>query len=499
MSDKYPGGFITMSPTAPTGGLTGAAPGVWTAEQAMQNIKAGTWPVAPGAAMNMGLLLTTTIPSVAYYTGDFSQVNGKISSAFDSSGNFYQTFYVNGVAYGCCCTTINTYFQIYLKFDKNLNYQSILSFTTALAPQSIYSPKGLVIDSSNNLYIVVESTYPTILKYSSAGSLTWGRYIYPTSSTYVNNSQIIVNVDSSSNVFLTTARWSSPTYICCIPYYDTRTFITKYNSSGTRQWTRAITNCGTSNDSVVDAAGNIWVLASNNFSNADSYYLTGDPVLVKINTSGAFVSANYPTPPGAGESLAADSSSNIYVLYTNGNAATLAKFNSSNAIQWARRLSSPTFNGGTGVCRVDSSGNVYIAYGSSNTVTYVAKYNSSGTIQWQRSLSVASAYFDGFNVGTDGFIYISLGRTAGVSGSNFTGGSGPPIAVKLPADGGQTGAYTLNGVTATWASTAFTEASYSLTDNSVTKTVSLVTVAGEAAVTPTNYTSSITYTQRLIL
>jgi hypothetical protein len=43
MSLRYPGGLITKSPTAPT---TSAAPGIWTLEQALQYIKAGTWPLS---------------------------------------------------------------------------------------------------------------------------------------------------------------------------------------------------------------------------------------------------------------------------------------------------------------------------------------------------------------------------------------------------------------------------------------------------------------------
>jgi len=41
MSSRYPGGLITKTPVVPT---TAAAPGVWTMEQALQYIKAGTWP-----------------------------------------------------------------------------------------------------------------------------------------------------------------------------------------------------------------------------------------------------------------------------------------------------------------------------------------------------------------------------------------------------------------------------------------------------------------------
>jgi hypothetical protein len=44
MSQKYPGGFITKSPVAPT---SSAASGMWTLDQAMQLQKQGLWPSPP--------------------------------------------------------------------------------------------------------------------------------------------------------------------------------------------------------------------------------------------------------------------------------------------------------------------------------------------------------------------------------------------------------------------------------------------------------------------
>lgn len=46
MSQKYIGGFITKSPTAPT---TAAAKGIWTLDQAANYRKQGIWPATPGA------------------------------------------------------------------------------------------------------------------------------------------------------------------------------------------------------------------------------------------------------------------------------------------------------------------------------------------------------------------------------------------------------------------------------------------------------------------
>ena len=44
MSQKYPGGFITKSPTAPT---TSAAKGIWTLDQVTNYVKQGIWPSPP--------------------------------------------------------------------------------------------------------------------------------------------------------------------------------------------------------------------------------------------------------------------------------------------------------------------------------------------------------------------------------------------------------------------------------------------------------------------
>jgi hypothetical protein len=44
MSQKYPGGFITKSPVAPT---SSAASGMWTLDQSMQLQKQGLWPSPP--------------------------------------------------------------------------------------------------------------------------------------------------------------------------------------------------------------------------------------------------------------------------------------------------------------------------------------------------------------------------------------------------------------------------------------------------------------------
>ena len=81
MSQKYPGGFITKSPVAPT---SSAASGMWTIDQAMQLKKAGTWPPtlpAIGSALGGGFFAGQIDQSGTIY----NLVVGPVSSAENSS------------------------------------------------------------------------------------------------------------------------------------------------------------------------------------------------------------------------------------------------------------------------------------------------------------------------------------------------------------------------------------------------------------------------------
>jgi hypothetical protein len=73
MSTKYPGGFITKSPVAPT---STAASGIWTLDQQQQAQKAGTWPSPP--------LFIEDLFSTYLYTGNGSTQT--ITNGIDLSG-----------------------------------------------------------------------------------------------------------------------------------------------------------------------------------------------------------------------------------------------------------------------------------------------------------------------------------------------------------------------------------------------------------------------------
>lgn len=90
MSQKYPGGFITKSPVAPT---SSAAKGVWTLDQAMQLKKQGLWPSPPliiGQAFGGGFFagqISTAGNSVA----DYNLIVGPVASAQNNSKQWKNT------------------------------------------------------------------------------------------------------------------------------------------------------------------------------------------------------------------------------------------------------------------------------------------------------------------------------------------------------------------------------------------------------------------------
>jgi len=79
MSQKYPGGFITKSPVAPT---ASAASGMWTLDQAMQLQKQGTWGTLPaiGSAFGGGFF-AGQISTAGNGIADYNLVVGPVASA----------------------------------------------------------------------------------------------------------------------------------------------------------------------------------------------------------------------------------------------------------------------------------------------------------------------------------------------------------------------------------------------------------------------------------
>ena len=135
---------------------------------------------------------------------------------------------------------------------------------------------------------------------------------------------------------------------------NTDLFVVKYNSSGTKQWTKQL---GSSSDDyangiVTDSSGSVYI-SGTTYGGLDG------------NTSAG--------------------NADLFVV----------KYNSSGSKQWTKQLGTPSTDTANGVA-TDSSGNVYVAGGTyggldGNTGSgvndlFVVKFNSSGTKQWTKQL-----------------------------------------------------------------------------------------------------------------
>ena len=228
-------------------------------------------------------------------------------------------------------------------------------------------------------------------------------------------------------------------------------FVTKYNSSGVKQYTQQLGVAGqitAANSVATDSSGNVYV-AGNVHGGLDGNTPTGvqDFFVTKYNSSGVKQYTQQLGVAGqitAGNSVVTDSSGNLYVVGTtngglDGNTQTgtqdffVTKYNSSGVKQYTQQLGvAGRITLGNSVA-TDSNGNVYVAgttYGGLDGNTqigtqdfFVTKYNSSGVKQYTQQLGVAGQITLGNSVATDlsGNVYVTGNTHGGLDGNTQTG------------------------------------------------------------------------------
>jgi hypothetical protein len=241
-------------------------------------------------------------------------------------------------------------------------------------------------------------------------------------------------------------------------------FVTKYNSSGVKQFNRqlGVTGKTTNGYSVAtDANGNVYV-AGKTDGGLDGNTLTGtiDFFVTKYNSSGV---KQYTRQLGVagkntyGWSVATDANGNVYVAGVtdgglDGNTLTgtrdlfVTKYDSSGVQQYTRQLGvAGQVTDGRSVA-TDANGNVYVAGYTDggldgNTLNgtrdlFVTKYNSSGVKQYTRQLGVAGQRTLGYSVATDanGNVYVAGDTFGGLDGNTLTG-TGDAFVTKYDSSG----------------------------------------------------------------
>jgi hypothetical protein len=180
----------------------------------------------------------------------------------------------------------------------------------------------------------------------------------------------------------------------------------KYNSSGTKQWTKQLGSSGydTGSGVTVDSSDNIYVTGTTS-GGLDGNTNSGDQdiFLVKYNSSGTkqWTKQLGTSATDIGNGVTVDSSDNIYVTGSTGGGLDgntnsgwrdifLVKYNSSGTKQWTKQLGTSGIDWGYEVT-VDSSNNIYVTgstgggldgnTSSGGNDLILVKYNSSGVKQ----------------------------------------------------------------------------------------------------------------------
>jgi chitodextrinase len=376
--------------------------------------------------------------------------------AVDSSGNIYVAGYTAGALDGETNSGGN---DIYLtKYDASGARQWTRLSGTAGGDESGWA--AVAVYGTDSIYVTGYTSGALdgetsaggsdifLMKYNSSGTKQWTRLL----GTASDDVGWGVAVDGSGNVYVAgTTEGNLDGQTHSGGTYDT--FLTKYNASGTKQWTRLLGN-GTETYAytvAVDGSGNALV-AGHTRGTFDSESNAGmlDVYVAKYNSSGTrqwvrmLGSARFDYCYGVG----ADTSDNVYISgaaygdfdgLANSDGTWMsedvfvAKFNSSGTKQWSRFFGTATNDVASGLA-VDGSGNVYITGNSDGALDgeinagghdlFLVKYNTSGTRQWTRLLGTASGEY-GRSVAVDGSgnAYLTGHTSGNLDGATNNGGN----------------------------------------------------------------------------
>jgi hypothetical protein len=192
-------------------------------------------------------------------------------------------------------------------------------------------------------------------------------------------------------------------------------FLTKYDASGIRLWTRQVGTEGqeTCYGVAIDGAGNAYISGATEGSLGGPSAGNFDAFLAKYDACGTLLRTRQLGTPGndRGFGVAVDSAGRVYVtgdtegdlggLSAGRKDAFLAKFDASGALLWVRQAGSAADDDGFGVA-VDAAGDACVSgstdgsfFGPSagNTDIFLAKFDASGILLWTRQAGAAGVDF----------------------------------------------------------------------------------------------------------
>jgi hypothetical protein len=382
-------------------------------------------------------------------------------------------------------------------------------------------------DSFGNVYVSATTYFAVdsdfiIAKYNSSGDLQWKKKLNVSGS----NAASSLKVSVSNNIYI--CGWTNQSGAG-----GEDLLVMKLDFSGNILWQKTLGSAGTENSYSLELDSNENVIIAG--------YNLDDILIIKYNSSGTlqwqrkFGKVKVGTYDNEyAPDIGVDSSDNIYIVgfsITEGIGifgqteysydGVIAKYNSSGAIQWQKKVESISANLFailygitidsnddlyiTGSCNIDIGGYKYPAY--------IAKLNSSGVVQWQRGLYRASSsqvtyalVSYGYDISIDEYGDLCIVGTTSYSSTGIYD-KYYPLAFKVPSDGSLTGDYgpfqygpvslTYSNGTYTDSATSFTENTSSFTFTNSTLTDSTSSCSYDNILKITDSSESLTITGNL--
>lgn len=204
-------------------------------------------------------------------------------------------------------------------------------------------------------------------------------------------------------------------------------------------------------------------------------FASGNTILWNVNSSSTLI-----------QGAVYNASNDLFAIDTNGTACRMGKINASTGASiWANQLSNTSSSDALGLTA--NTTNVYYMFkqGATSNLVIVKRNISTGNIVWQRTISISGTSLAlNFYLTNLQSIKIDDNDTTLTIGFSTGATSNTWWVMKVPADGSKTGSYTINGTTIVYATSSFTDATYT-----PTRTFS---TPGTGTMTLTNGTSSLT-------
>ena len=292
-----------------------------------------------------------------------------------------------------------------------------------------------------------------LTKFDTNGKKIWTKQLGTTSNDRGNG----VTVDGSGNAYVTGRTRGSLDGNTNAGDYDM--FLTKYNTDGTKLWTRQLgTNRYDEGNGVsVDGSGNAYVTGYT-WGGLDGNISAGgvDMFLTKFNTDGTKLwTRQLSTGRSEGNGVSVDGSGNAYIagrigggldgnISAGGIDIYLTKYDTDGAKLWTRQLGTASTDEGYGVS-VDSSGNSYVTGRTDGGLDdnpnaggldmFLTKYDTAGTKLWTRILGTAHSDIScDVSVDGRGNAYVT-GWTNGSLSGNTNAGRSDMFLTKYAPDG----------------------------------------------------------------